>query len=192
MISPANQAYLDMKYNKQTPLGLSWAGYVEIKDSYDWDPRTLIDGIKESDIAGVEAPLWSETLVKIADIEFMAFPRLPGIAELGWSPAAAHNWDAYRVRLGAQVRSMDRGRDRLYGLRRSRGRRPDTVEEAVEKAVPRPRGTAFDLAGRHEAAYFACGFTPGARSRAIGRYVGHGRSPPMMVLAAAFLAASNI
>ena len=38
------------------------------------------------------------------------------------------------------------------------GPRPDTVEEAVEKAVPRPRGTAFDLAGRHEAAYFACGW----------------------------------
>lgn len=103
VISPANKAYLDMKYNKQTPLGLSWAGYVEVKDSYDWNPQTLVDGIKESDIAGVEAPLWSETLVKIADVEFMAFPRLPGIAELGWSPVATHNWDAYKVRLGAQA-----------------------------------------------------------------------------------------
>ena len=47
----------------------------------------------------MEAPLWSETLSKSADIEYMAFPRLPGIAELGWSPAATHDWDAYKVRL---------------------------------------------------------------------------------------------
>jgi hexosaminidase len=33
----------------------------------------------------------------------MAFPRLPGIAELGWSPEATHDWDAYRVRLAAQA-----------------------------------------------------------------------------------------
>ncbi|WP_163513418.1 beta-N-acetylhexosaminidase [Fodinicola acaciae] len=103
VMSPASRAYLDMKYNKQTPLGLSWAGYVEVKDSYDWDPATIVSGLQESDIAGVEAPLWSETLVKIADIEFMAFPRLPGIAELGWSPAASHGWDAYKLRLAAQA-----------------------------------------------------------------------------------------
>ncbi|WP_279580314.1 family 20 glycosylhydrolase [Fodinicola feengrottensis] len=102
-MSPANVAYLDMKYTESTPLGLDWAGLVEVKDSYNWDPVTRIDGIKESDVAGVEAPLWSETLVTLSDIEYMAFPRLPGIAELGWSTAASHNWDAYKVRLGAQA-----------------------------------------------------------------------------------------
>jgi hexosaminidase len=32
----------------------------------------------------------------------MAFPRLPGIAELGWSPASGHDWGRYRTRLAAQ------------------------------------------------------------------------------------------
>jgi hexosaminidase len=32
----------------------------------------------------------------------MAFPRLAGAAELGWSPAATHDWNAYKVRLAAQ------------------------------------------------------------------------------------------
>jgi hypothetical protein len=35
-------------------------------------------------------------------IEFMAFPRLPAIAELGWSPWSTHNWTSFRTRLGAQ------------------------------------------------------------------------------------------
>lgn len=101
-MSPANKAYLDMKYTPQTPLGLDWAGLIEVKDGYDWDPATYLQGLTEKSIAGVEAPLWSETLVTSDDIEFMAFPRLPGYAEIGWSPQASRTWDAYRVRLAKQ------------------------------------------------------------------------------------------
>ncbi len=36
------------------------------------------------------------------DIEFMVFPRLPGYAELGWSPDKKNTWDEYKVRLGKQ------------------------------------------------------------------------------------------
>ncbi|MFJ8733692.1 beta-N-acetylhexosaminidase [Streptomyces bauhiniae] len=107
ILSPADRVYLDMKYTKDTPLGLDWAGLVEVRRSYDWDPGAYLDGVPASAIRGVEAPLWSETLKKSADIEYMAFPRLPGAAELGWSPAATHDWDAYRVRLAAQAPRWD-------------------------------------------------------------------------------------
>ncbi len=102
VFSPADRAYLDMKYTEDTPLGQDWAGLVNVQRSYDWDPGTYLAGLPADAVLGVEAPLWSETLVTSADIEYMAFPRLPGIAELGWSPASTHDWDAYRVRLAAQ------------------------------------------------------------------------------------------
>ncbi|NJC69305.1 family 20 glycosylhydrolase [Planosporangium thailandense] len=102
LLSPANKAYLDMKYDASTPLGQDWAGYVEVKDAYDWDPGTYLDGVGASSVLGVDAPLWTETIVALRDIEYMAFPRLPAIAELGWSPTSTHDWNAFRVRLGAQ------------------------------------------------------------------------------------------
>lgn len=102
VLSPADRAYIDMKYNAQTPYGLSWAGYVEVDRSYDWDPGTYLDGAPEESILGVEAPMWSENVSESAHIEYMAFPRLPGIAELGWSLASSHDWDAYRLRLAQQ------------------------------------------------------------------------------------------
>ncbi|MFF7228606.1 family 20 glycosylhydrolase [Streptomyces sioyaensis] len=102
ILSPADRAYLDMKYDRNTPLGLSWAGYVDVKRSYDWDPGRYLDGAPAGSVLGVEAPLWTETLSTTAHIEYMAFPRLPGIAELGWSPADSHDWDGYKVRLAAQ------------------------------------------------------------------------------------------
>ncbi|WUO26523.1 beta-N-acetylhexosaminidase [Streptomyces sp. NBC_00287] len=102
ILSPADRIYLDMKYDERTPLGLSWAGYVEVQRSYDWDPGDYLAGVPASAVRGVEAPLWSETFVTPEHIEYMAFPRVAGVAELGWSPAATHDWDGYKVRLAAQ------------------------------------------------------------------------------------------
>jgi hexosaminidase len=103
IFSPADRLYLDMKYTEDTPLGQDWAGLVEVQRSYDWDPGTYLAGAPGSAVMGVEAPLWTETIRTNADIDFMAFPRLPGAAELGWSPASTHDWDAYKVRLAAQA-----------------------------------------------------------------------------------------
>ena len=101
IFSPANRTYLDMQYDPATPFGLHWAGYVGVEDAYQWDPTTTLGGIPPALTLGIEAPLWSETLRTIQDIEYMAFPRLPGLAELGWSPQAGRSWTEYRQRLGA-------------------------------------------------------------------------------------------
>ena len=102
IMSPANRAYLDMKYNSRTVLGQNWAGFIDVKTAYGWDPGSYLAGVPAAQIRGVEAPLWTETIRTQADIDYMAFPRLPAIAELGWSPYSTHNWTAFKRRLGAQ------------------------------------------------------------------------------------------
>ncbi|MEV1170262.1 beta-N-acetylhexosaminidase [Nonomuraea sp. NPDC049784] len=102
IMSPASRAYLDMKYNRRTPLGQTWAGAIEVKDAYGWDPGAYLTGLPPSQVMGVEAPLWTETIRTSADIEYMAFPRLPALAELAWSPYSTHDWTAFKQRLGAQ------------------------------------------------------------------------------------------
>ncbi len=101
IMSPAHKVYLDMKYDSSTVLGLKWAGYVPVRTSYDWDPATLVAGMGEASIVGIEAPLWAETVVTLADYQYMAFPRLAAVAEVGWSPQQARDWGDFRVRLGA-------------------------------------------------------------------------------------------
>ena len=82
-------------------LGLNWAGLIPVQTAYDWDPATLVPGAASS--LGVEAPLWSETIATMRDVEFLALPRLAAIAEVGWSPQARRDWDGFRVRVGAQA-----------------------------------------------------------------------------------------
>ena len=103
IMSLANRAYIDMKYDAGTPIGLEWAARIEVQDSYDWDPATAADGVPESALLGVEAPLWSETLGTINDVEFLAFPRLAAIAEVAWTSQSRRSWEEFRVRLGEQA-----------------------------------------------------------------------------------------
>jgi len=106
ILSPANKTYLDMKYDPSSPLGLVWAGFVSVKTSYDWEPGRYIEGLEEDDILGIEAALWTETIRTMKDIEYMAFPRLPGLAELAWSPKG-HSWEEYRQRLAVHGKRME-------------------------------------------------------------------------------------
>ncbi|MEM6395665.1 MAG: family 20 glycosylhydrolase [Bacteroidota bacterium] len=85
IFSPATHAYLDMKYDSTTELGLSWAGYTDLADAYNWDPLGMVEGVEADDILGIEAPLWSETIEDLDDIEYMLFPRIAAISEVAWS-----------------------------------------------------------------------------------------------------------
>jgi hexosaminidase len=99
LMSPAAKAYVDMKYDSTTTLGLHWAGYIEVDTAYIWDPATLVPGIERENILGVEAALWTETITNREEMEYMVFPRLPGIAEIGWTPTEQRSWDEYKFRL---------------------------------------------------------------------------------------------
>jgi hexosaminidase len=106
ILSPASKIYLDMKYDESTTLGLNWAGLISVKDAYDWEPSAYIEGLEENDILGLEAPLWTETVLTMKDIEYMTFPRLLGMAELAWSPKG-QTWEEYRQRLAAHGKRME-------------------------------------------------------------------------------------
>ena len=99
ILSPAKKVYLDMKYTPATELGQHWAAYVEVRDAYDWDPATYMQGVGERDIIGVEAPIWSESFRNIAAVEYLLMPRLPAVAELAWTPQASRNWESFRTRI---------------------------------------------------------------------------------------------
>lgn len=110
IMSPAAHAYLDMKYDSTSVLGLKWAGYVEVDKAYNWDPVSLVDGIERSHILGVEAPLWTETVENMQHLEHLVFPRLIGVAEIGWSSPQGRDLEGYLNRLARHgVRLSNKG-----------------------------------------------------------------------------------
>ncbi|HAH22310.1 MAG TPA: beta-N-acetylhexosaminidase [Prolixibacteraceae bacterium] len=110
LMSPAKNAYLDMQYDSTSTYGLHWAAYIEVDKAYNWDPATLVPEIKKENIIGIEAALWSETISKLEEAEYLIYPRLPGYAEIGWTPASLRKWDEYKGRLarhGERFKAMN-------------------------------------------------------------------------------------
>lgn len=96
IISIAKKAYLDMKYDENTPYGLNWAGYIPVETAYKWDPT---DYAPKELVLGIEAPLWTETIEDTKAMDYMIYPRLLGYAEIGWTPKSAREWIEYKSRL---------------------------------------------------------------------------------------------
>jgi hexosaminidase len=106
LLSPARHVYLDMKYHDDFPLGLEWAGHVDLRDSYEWEPTEVLEGAGDA-IVGIEAALWTETVTSLEELETMLLPRLAAVAEVAWSPPEARDWEDFRARIAAEGRRWD-------------------------------------------------------------------------------------
>ena len=96
-----------MMYNLESEYGLNWAGYIAVDEAYNWNPEKY-SGAPLENILGVEAPLWSETIANMDELEYLAFPRAIGYAELGWTPQENRDWEDYKIRLAHQAAFLKR------------------------------------------------------------------------------------
>jgi len=103
IMSPGPRAYIDMKYNASTEPGLRWAGFIELRQAYEWEPTTIVPGTPAGAVLGVEAPMWSETVQNITGAMFLLVPRLPAISEVAWSAPEARGWESFRTRIAAHA-----------------------------------------------------------------------------------------
>ncbi|MDC6390290.1 family 20 glycosylhydrolase [Maribacter sp. PR1] len=131
IVSPAKKAYLDMQYDTLTKLGLHWAGYIPVDTAYQWTPEEY--GIPMENILGTEAPLWSETITNIEELEYLAFPRVIGYSELAWSIPENRNWEDYKVRLGDQAPFLERMNVNYYPSKLIDWKKSKFTYETIEK-----------------------------------------------------------
>ncbi|UFU03757.1 beta-N-acetylhexosaminidase [Ruania suaedae] len=116
VLSPGKRVYLDMQYHEGYPLGQHWAGYVETRDSYEWDPLEYAPALPAESVVGVEAALWTETIATDDDLSTMLLPRLAAVAEVAWSAQEQRDFDDFAARVRAHAGLW---RDRGYAFHES-------------------------------------------------------------------------
>jgi len=69
-------AYLDYSYKKTS-----------LRKAYRYEPiPRKLNKQYHSNVLGIEAPLWTEWVRNIRELDWQTFPRLIAIAETGWTP----------------------------------------------------------------------------------------------------------
>lgn len=109
VLSPAPLLYFDNRQSRSVaePPGRGWV--VRLQDVYAFDPLPVqLKPEEQHHILGLQGNLWTEHVRTEARAAHMAFPRALAVAELGWSPKAARDWDDFSRRAQADVARLRR------------------------------------------------------------------------------------
>jgi hexosaminidase len=104
VMTPQESLYFD---HYQSELPDEWPGpppVASLQQAYD--TAVIPPGASAAEarhIIGVQAGLWTEQMPDFAHDQHAVFPRIAALAELGWSPASAHDWNGFLQRLPAQL-----------------------------------------------------------------------------------------
>jgi len=104
VLSPAPLLYFDNRQSRsaQEPPGRGWL--VRLQDVYAFDPAPpQLKPEEQRHILGLQGNLWTEHVRTEDRAAHMMFPRALAVAEIGWSPGSAHNWEDFSRRAEAGV-----------------------------------------------------------------------------------------
>ncbi len=119
VMAPVDYLYFDYVQGnrKQEPLAIAWGvspenpgwGVVSLETVYNFEPvPPQLTTEQQKHIIGVEAPLWTEHIDTYRKVDYMFFPRLMALAEIGWTDSGRKDWKNFNEeRLPAHLAWMD-------------------------------------------------------------------------------------
>jgi hexosaminidase len=116
VMSPTSNCYFDYYQGDPQFEPVAIGGFLPIKTVYSFEPTPdTLTSEEAKHILGTQANLWAEFSPDGAKVEYMAFPRIAAIAEVGWSARTRREWGSFAERLEVQLK-----RYRARGINTSR------------------------------------------------------------------------
>lgn len=84
VMTPGNYCYLDHYQDAPGSQPKAIGGYTSLKKVYEFDPIPAVDNA-ESLVWGVQGNLWTEYVPTTSHAEYMIYPRILALAEMGWT-----------------------------------------------------------------------------------------------------------
>lgn len=111
IMSPNTYMYFDYAQNKPSD-SLTIGGFLPISKVYSFHPYpAALPASQHSYILGVQANLWTEYIASPAKAEYMIFPRISALSEVGWSDPAKKDYQDFKNRLQTELQ-----RYQLWGV----------------------------------------------------------------------------
>lgn len=160
VMSPTSYCYIDYYQGDWHTEPAAIGGYLPIRTVYSFEPTP--DTLTETEakhVLGTQANLWAEFIPDPAKSEYMTYPRIAAIAEVGWSAKALRDWDDFAQRLETQMARYAR-----RGTNASRAAFTPVLQDTFDTAA-RSRRVRMDAEiGRDRIRYTRDGTRPSASS----------------------------
>ena len=98
IMTPGGYCYLDSYQDAPHTQPMAFGPYMPIEKVYSYNPIEGIDAEKAKMIYGIQGNLWAEYIPTEEMVEYMVYPRILAIAEIGWSNPAERNISEFKER----------------------------------------------------------------------------------------------
>ena len=98
IMTPGGYCYLDSYQDAPHTQPMAFGPYMPLEKVYSYNPRAEIDSAKADLIYGIQGNLWVEYIPTEELVEYMIYPRILAIAEIGWSNPSERNYAAFKER----------------------------------------------------------------------------------------------
>ncbi len=97
ILTPEPYLYMDHCYDMK-----------DLKKYYSVDLDTMgLNMSFESQVLGIEAPLWTEYIRELGKLQFNIYPRMQALGEINWTAKENKNFADFETRLPVQMKIMD-------------------------------------------------------------------------------------
>lgn len=131
IMTPGGYCYLDSYQDAPATQPEAFSGYLPLSKVYSYNPvpDSLAENVK-SLITGIQGNLWCEYIPTAQHAEYMLYPRMVAIAEIGWSPQENRDWDDFYPRALKFNDNLQKEGYHVFDLRGEVGNRREALIEA--------------------------------------------------------------
>ena len=98
IMTPGGYCYLDSYQDAPHTQPMAFGPYMPLEKVYSYNPVEGIDAEKAKLIYGIQGNLWVEYIPTEEMVEYMIYPRILAIAEIGWSNPTERNFAEFKER----------------------------------------------------------------------------------------------
>lgn len=135
VLSPGAYCYLDGYQDSPNTQPEAYGGFQPLEKVYSYVPDEGMTAQERQHIFGVQGNLWTEHVPTASHAEYMLYPRLLAIAEIGWNGTPEKNYPEFRKRALAQCDALQAKGVNTFNLRTEVGNRPEVLHPVKHKAI---------------------------------------------------------
>lgn len=129
ILSPGSHCYLDGYQDAPNRQPEAMGGFTPLEKVYGFEPGANLSAEeRRKHVKGVQGNLWTEYVPTPEHVEYMLYPRILALAEIGWNGTSTKDYPHFRSRAAAEVKRLRAMGVNAFDLSGEIGNRTETLK----------------------------------------------------------------
>ena len=124
VLTPTSNCYMDYYQDAPETQPKAIGGYLPLEKVYSLNPESTLTPDEMQHVLGVQGNLWTEYIATNDYAEYMLYPRMLAIAEMGWDGTKTKNYDAFRQKAIRVEKQLGKQGIHVFDLTKEKGIAP--------------------------------------------------------------------